>query len=101
MRVHEPGGVEFFTLLAGGCRNSLHFWPGGVGILYTCVRLAAFLECLPCGTGGLGGNLANRSMGRVKVGHISPKGNGGLARVVAFHGMGHSLLAAFPAIRAL
>ena len=38
---------------ARGYRNSLHFWAGGVGILYTCDRLAAFLECLPCGTGGL------------------------------------------------
>ena len=91
MRVHVPGGIgilysfgwggsEFFTLVI----DWLHFWN-----VYPAARVVQ------------GGNLANRSIGRVKVGHISPKGNGGLARVVAFHGMGHSLLAAFPAIRAL
>jgi hypothetical protein len=49
----------------------------------------------------LAGNLANRSKERVKVGHIPPKGNGGLARVFAIHGLGDSLFAVFAAVRAL
>jgi hypothetical protein len=63
--------------------------------------MAAILGMFTLGWVVLEGNLANRSMGRVKVDHIPPKGNGGLARFFAFHGMGHSLLAAFPAVRAL